>query len=424
MTATLFIAFVAFVLLGVPVSFVLGIASLIALVFIGGYPLQIVVQRMFTAVDSFALMAIPFFMLAGGLMDKGGITRRIVDFANALVGFLRGGLAHIAIVSGVVLAGISGSAVADTAAIGSILVPEMTKRGYDRDFSAAMVASAGIIGPIIPPSIPMIIYGVIAQISIGDLFMAGIVPGLLIGVGLMFVAYRVAVKRGYPTEERLSNAEKWQRLKNAIWAILMPLIIIVGIRGGIFTPTEGGVVASVYGLLVGMFIYKELKPKDLPKILGDAVISTASVSFLIATASLFSWILGSERIPQAIAAFFLSISTNKYVILFLINVLLLIVGMFLDVAPAIILLMPVLLPLVSSLGVDLVHFGLIVTLNLAIGLLTPPVGTALYVACNIAKVSLADISKAVLRFIAVILVVLFLVTYVPAVTLWVPHLFK
>lgn len=424
MTATLFIAFVVFVLLGVPVSFVLGIASLIALVFIGGYPLQIVVQRMFTAVDSFALMAIPFFMLAGGLMDKGGITRRIVDFANALVGFLRGGLAHIAIVSGVVLAGISGSAVADTAAIGSILVPEMTKRGYDRDFSAAMVASAGIIGPIIPPSIPMIIYGVIAQISIGDLFMAGIVPGLLIGVGLMFVAYRVAVKRGYPTEERLSNAEKWQRLKNAIWAILMPLIIIVGIRGGIFTPTEGGVVASVYGLLVGMFIYKELKPKDLPKILGDAVISTASVSFLIATASLFSWILGSERIPQAIAAFFLSISTNKYVILFLINVLLLIVGMFLDVAPAIILLMPVLLPLVSSLGVDLVHFGLIATLNLAIGLLTPPVGTALYVACNIAKVSLADISKAVLRFIAVILVVLFLVTYVPAVTLWVPHLFK
>lgn len=424
MTATLFIAFLVFVLLGVPVSFVLGIASLIALVFIGGYPLQIVVQRMFTAVDSFALMAIPFFMLAGGLMDKGGITRRIVDFANALVGFLRGGLAHIAIVSGVVLAGISGSAVADTAAIGSILVPEMTKRGYDRDFSAAMVAAAGIIGPIIPPSIPMILYGVVAQVSIGDLFMSGIVPGLLIGAGLMLVAYRVAVKRGYPTEERLSNAEKWQRFKNAIWAILMPLIIIVGIRGGIFTPTEGGVVASVYGLLVGMFIYKELKPKDLPKILGDAVISTASVSFLIATASLFSWILGSERIPQAIAAFFLSISTNKHVILFLINVLLLIVGMFLDVAPAIILLMPVLLPLVSSLGVDLVHFGLIVTLNLAIGLLTPPVGTALYVACNIAKVSLADISKAVLRFIAVILVVLFLVTYVPAVTMWVPHLFK
>lgn len=424
MTATLFVTFVIFVLLGVPISFVLGIASLIALVFIGGYPLQVVVQRMFTAVDSFALMAIPFFMLAGGLMDKGGITKRIVDFANALVGFLRGGLAHIAIVSGVVLAGISGSAVADTAAIGAILVPEMTKRGYDRDFSAAMVAAAGIIGPIIPPSIPMILYGVVAQVSIGDLFMAGIIPGLLIGTGLMAVAYYVAVKRNYPTEERLSNQERWRRFKDAIWALLMPLIIIVGIRGGIFTPTEGGVVASVYGLIVGMFVYKELKPRDLPKILGEAVISTASVSFLIATASLFSWILGSERIPQAIAAFFLSISTNKYVILFLINVLLLIVGMFLDVAPAIILLMPVLLPLVSSLGVDLVHFGLVVTLNLAIGLLTPPVGTALYVACNIAKVSLVDISKAVLRFIAVILVVLFLVTYVPGITMWVPHLFK
>lgn len=424
MTATLFVTFVIFVLLGVPVSFVLGIASLIALVLIGGYPLQVVVQRMFTAVDSFALMAIPFFMLAGGLMDKGGITKRIVDFANALVGFLRGGLAHIAIVSGVALAGISGSAVADTAAIGAILVPEMTKRGYDRDFSAAMIAAAGIIGPIIPPSIPMIVYGVIAQVSIGDLFMAGIVPGLLIGTGLMAVAYYVAIKRNYPTEERLSNAERWRRFKDAVWALLMPLIIIVGIRGGIFTPTEGGVVASVYGLIVGMFVYKELKPRDLPKILGEAVISTASVSFLIATASLFSWILGSERIPQAIAAFFLSISTNKYVILFLINILLLIVGMFLDVAPAIILLMPVLLPLVSSLGVDLVHFGLIVTLNLAIGLLTPPVGTALYVACNIAKVSLVDISKAVLRFIAVILLVLFLVTYVPGITMWVPHLFK
>lgn len=424
MTATLFLCFVVFVLLGVPISFVLGIAAIITLVFIGGYPIQVIVQRMFTAVDSFPLMAIPFFMLAGSLMDRGGITRRIIDLANALVGFLRGGLAHVAIISGVILAGISGSAVADTAAIGSILVPEMSRRGYSREFSGAVVSAAGIIGPIIPPSIPMIIYGVLAQTSIGDLFIGGILVGLLIAIGFMIVAYWTAVKHNYPTEMKVPLKEVWARFKSAIWALFMPVIIIGGIRGGIFTPTEGGVVAAVYGLFMGLFVYKELKLRDLPEILGEAVISTAVVSFLIATASLFSWILASERIPQAVAAAFLAISNNKYVILFLINILLLIVGMFLDVAPALILFMPVLLPLVSSMGVDLVHFGVVVTLNLAIGLLTPPVGTALYVACNIAKVPLGTLSLAVLRFIAVVLIVLFLATYIPGIVLWLPNALK
>ncbi|HHV08442.1 MAG TPA: TRAP transporter large permease [Firmicutes bacterium] len=422
MIGILFGVFIILVVFGVPVSFTLGVAAIVALVVFGGYPLQVVVQRMFTAVDSFALMAIPFFMLAGSLMDHGGITRRIIDFASALVGHFQGGLAHVVALTGVVMGGISGSGVADTAAIGSIMVPEMTRRGYDKAFSAALVACAGSIGLIIPPSIAMIIYGVVAQVSIGDLFLAGIVPGVLIGLGLMLVSSYVAKRDGYPTEPYVPWPEKIKSFKNAIWALIMPLIIIVGIRGGIFTPTEGGVVAAVYGLVVGMFVYKEIDWRDLPEIFSETVISTAVVTFLICTASLFGWVLASERIPQAIAESILSISSNKYMILLMINVLLLIVGMFLDSGPAIILLAPVLLPLAKSLDINLVHFGLVMVINLTIGLLTPPVGTALYVSCNISQLPLADVSKAVLKFIAVMFTVLILITYVPQLIMWVPNM--
>ncbi len=418
MAGILFASFIIFIIFGVPIAFVLGIASLLAMVFVGDYPLQILIQRLFAAADSFPLMAIPFFMLAGALMNAGGITSRIIDFALALVGSIRGSLAQVVSVTGVILGGISGSGVADTAAIGSIMVPEMAKRGYDKSFSAALVASAGSIGLIIPPSIALIIYGVTTQASIGDLFLAGFVPGLLIAFGLMIVSYVVARKNNYPTEGSVSWAEKGRRFKNAIWALIMPIIIIVGIRGAIFTPTEGGAVAAVYAFIVGKFIYKQLKWSDLPDVFAKSAINTAVISFIIATTSLFGWLLTSEQIPQRISEALLSVSDDRIVILLIINLILLVSGMFLDSGPAIILLAPILAPVAASLDVSMVQFGLIMVVNLTIGLLTPPVGTALFVASNVSGEPMGKLSKAMIKFWCVMLTVLLLITYVPALTEW------
>lgn len=417
MTAILFGAFVVLVILGIPISFVLGIAATLGLVAAGNYPMQVVIQRMFAAVNSFPFMAIPFFMIAGEVMSRGGITKRIIDFALALVGRFKGSLGHVTALTGVIMGGISGSGVADTAAIGSLMVPEMVRRGYDKPFSAALTTAAGTIGLIIPPSIAMILYGVTAQVSIGDLFLSGIVPGVLIGLGFMLVSYVVARRENYPVEKPFSWREKLLRFKDAIFALMMPVIIIGGIRGGIFTPTEGGAVAAVYAIVVSLFIYREMTFKDLFSALVEAGKKTAVIGFLIATSSLFSWILASERIPEQITTFIISLTENKYMVLFLINVLLLLVGMILDSGPAIILLVPILVPVANSLGIDLVQFGLIMVINLTIGLLTPPVGTALYVACNISGLPLLTLSKAVLKFLVVMLVVLFLVTYVPTLAL-------
>ncbi|MDR2788401.1 MAG: TRAP transporter large permease [Candidatus Accumulibacter sp.] len=418
MTTVLFGVFIILVAIGVPISFVLGIASLAAMYFVADYPMQVVVQRMFAGVDSFALMAIPFFMLAGSLMEKGGITSRIIRFALSLVGSLKGALAHVVAIAGVIMGGISGSGVADTAAIGTIMVPEMSKRGYHTPFSAALVAASGSIGLIIPPSIAMILYGVSSGSSIGDLFVAGFLPGALIALGFMLVSHILATKRGYPTEPPMSGAQRWASFRESIWALMMPVIIIVGIRMGVFTPTEGGVVAAVYAFLIGKFVYKELDWSSFPEILSSATANTAVISFLIATASLFGWLLASEQIPQQISDAILSISSNKYVILLLINLLLMVVGMFLDSGPAIILLVPVLVPVAQSLGVNLTQFGLLMVINLTIGLLTPPVGTALYVSSNVSKVPLARLSTAILPFIGVMLIVLMMVTYIPQMTTW------
>lgn len=418
MTTVLFGVFVVLVLVGVPVAFVLGIASLAAMYFVADYPLQVVVQRMFAGVDSFPLMAIPFFMLAGALMEKGGITRRIIAFALSLVGGLRGALAHVVTLSGVIMGGISGSGVADTAAIGTLMVPEMKNRGYHLPFSSALIAASGSIGLIIPPSIAMILYGVASGSSIGDLFVAGFLPGVLIAAGFMLISARAARQYDYPTEPPMNGAERWRCFKHSIWALMMPVIIIFGIRMGVFTPTEGGVVAAVYAIVIGRFVYRELEWRDFPDIFAEATSNTAVISFLIATASLFGWLLANEEIPQQISETILSLSDNKYMILLMINLLLLAVGMFLDSGPAIILLVPVLVPVAQSLDVNLTQFGLMMVINLTIGLLTPPVGTALYVASNISKVPLARLSGAVLPFIGVMLAVLMLITYVPQLTLW------
>ena len=419
MTIVLFSVFAVLVFIGVPIAFVLGISSLTAMYFVADYPMQVVVQRMFTGIDSFPLMAIPFFMLAGALMEKGGITSRIIGFALSLVGRLRGALAHVVAIAGVIMGGISGSGVADTAAIGSIMIPEMEKRGYHLPFSSSLVAASGSIGVIIPPSITMILYGVSSGSSIGDLFMAGFLPGILIALGFMAVSYFIALKRNYPSESPMTAKQKWLSLRESIWALMMPVLIIVVIRMGVCTPTEGGVLAAVYAIVIGKFVYKELKWTDFPNILAEATANTAVISFLIGTASLFGWLLASEQIPRHISEAILSISSNKYVILLLINVTLLIVGMFLDSGPAIILLVPVLVPVAQSLDVNLTQFGLLMVINLAIGLLTPPVGTALYVASNISKVPLSKLSVAILPFIGVMLTVLMMITYIPQLTTWV-----
>ncbi|GHU19500.1 hypothetical protein FACS189475_06820 [Betaproteobacteria bacterium] len=413
----LFGCFFLFLFMGLPIGFGLALASLVAIYFFD-YPLTVFTQRMFTAVDSFPLMAIPLFMLAGVLMSHGGITRRIIDFTLAFVGGIRGSLGHVVAISGVIMGGISGSGVADAAALGSVMIPEMKKRKYQPEFSAALVACSGSIGLIIPPSIAIIIYGVTAQASIGDLFMAAAGPGVLIGLGFLLYSYYFAVKNKYPSEGAVPSPEKWRRFKDAVWALMMPIIIIGGIRGGIFTATEGGAVIAVYALLVGVFVYKEITLKKLPGICIEAAASTAIIATIIAATSLFGWLLASEQIPLKITKALLGVTDNPYLLLLLINLLLLVVGMFIDSGPAIMLLAPILVPVAVKMGVHPVQFGLVMVINLTIGLLTPPVGTAMYVASNISGVPIPRLSRALVPFWGVMLFVLMLVTYIPAMTSW------
>ncbi|SEN72090.1 C4-dicarboxylate transporter, DctM subunit [Loktanella fryxellensis] len=325
----LFGGFALFLLMGLPVAFGIALAGLAGILY-QDFPMALFGQRLFASVDSFPLMAIPLFMLAGSLMSHGGITRRIINLALALVGNIRGSLAHVVSVSGVIMGGISGSGVADVAALGSVMIPEMKKRNYDAGFSAALVACSGSLGLIIPPSIAIIIYGVSTQSSIGDLFMAAIAPGLLIGLLFAVYSYFYARKHGYPVEGRVTGAEKWQRFKEASWALMMPIIIIGGIRMGVFTPTEGGAVVATYALFVGVFVYKEITLRNIPQICIEAAIGTAVIAAIIAATSLFGWLLTNAQLPQAIAGAILGLTENRTLLLLLITGMLLVVGMFLD----------------------------------------------------------------------------------------------
>ncbi|MCL5045456.1 MAG: TRAP transporter large permease, partial [Actinobacteria bacterium] len=333
MAVLILVVFLLFIL-GVPITFALGAVSLLGLL-ITGTPLTVLVQRMFTGLDSFPLVAVPLFILAGGLMSVGGISRRLVDFAQMLVGHFTAGLAMVSVVAAMFFSAVTGSAIADTAAIGGLMIPAMIEEGYDRRFSAALLASAGSIGPIIPPSIPMVLYGVMASASIAELFMGGVVPGVMMGLALMAISYYVGRKRGYRGRARLATPREILRgLQDAVLAMLMPLIIIGGILGGVFTATESGVIAVVYALILGMFVYRELKLSDLPKILLDTAVTTGTVLIVIGTASLFTWFLTIQQIPQSLAQSIVSFTSNKYLILLLINVILLIVGTFIDTISA------------------------------------------------------------------------------------------
>ncbi|RKL63661.1 TRAP transporter large permease [Thermoanaerobacteraceae bacterium SP2] len=419
----LFISFAVFLILNIPIAVALGLATGAA-VLTSNMPLTLVVQRIFASNDNFPLMAIPFFMLAGSVMTKGGVSKRLVAFADALVGWLTGGLGIVATLAGMFFAAISGSSAATTAAIGPILFPEMEKRGYNREFAAAIVAAAGETGIIIPPSVTMVVYGVIAGVSIGDLFLGGFGPGILMGLSMAALIYFVAKRHNYGGTKWAGLANVGKTFAQSIWGLLMPIIILGGIYGGIFTPTEAAAVAVVYGLFVGFFIYKDLKLSDLPKIVEDSVKSTAVVMFIMDAAGLFSWIITSQQVPVMLANYFVSLTNNPTTILMLINILLLIVGCFLNASAAVTILAPILVPVVTQMGIDPVFFGVLMVVNLAIGTITPPVGVDLFVATTIAKIPLERISRAIVSFLVVLILDLIVITYVPGIVMWVPNMVK
>jgi len=424
MTVTiLFIALAILLLLNVPIAVALGLSTALS-IWYSDLPLTIVVQRMLSSNDSFPLMAIPFFIMAGSCMSQGGVSKRLVIFADSLFGWLTGGLGIVAQITGIFFSAISGSSAATTAAVGGVMFPEMEKRGYDRSFSAAIIAAAGETGIIIPPSVPMVVYGVIAGVSIGDMFLAGVVPGLLMGIALCFLIYFKSKKMGYGGEKFKGGANVLKSFREAVWGLLMPVIILGGIYGGIFTATEAAVVAVVYGLVVGFFIYKDLKISDLPKIFESTVIGTAVVMFIMNAAGLFSWVITREQFPAQLAAYFISLSSDPIVYLMLINVLLFIVGCLLNASAAITILTPILAPIAIKLGIDPVFFGVIMTTNLAIGCITPPVGVDLFVASSISKVSMTKLSSAIISFVVVLVVVQIVITYVPGLVMWLPNALK
>jgi C4-dicarboxylate transporter DctM subunit len=422
MEVILFSSFVLLAVLGLPIAVVLGLSAAAGLVLGTDIPLTVVAQRMFTSTSSFPLMAIPFFMIAGALMEGGGISRRLINLANTLMGATTGGLAMVAILTCMFFAAISGSGPATVAAIGSIMIPAMVRAGYDIAFASAIMAAAGSIGIIIPPSIPMVTYGVVGGVSIGALFLGGVIPGLIYGGALMVVAYWIARKRGYKGTGTFSFKALFVATKDAFWALLMPVIILGGIYGGIFTPTEAACVAVFYGLIVGFFVYRELKFGDLKKLLVNSAVSTSIVMFIIATASVFGWIMASEQIPDKVAEAFIEFSDNPIVILLLLNVLLLIIGCFMETNAIIIILAPIFLPLVTQMDIDPIHFGVMMVVNTAIGQVTPPLGVNLFVACGLSKISIESISKAALPMLLAMIVAVLIITYVPSTVMFLPDL--
>jgi len=386
----IFSCFVVLLIIGAPIGVALGLSSAVVLYAVMDIPLIVVAQRMFTAVDSFSFMALPFFMLAGAFMSAGGVTKRLVIFANALVGFIAGGLALVVAVSGMFFAAISGSSAATTAAIGVSMIDEMVKKGYKKDFAAAVVASGGTVGIVIPPSITMVVYGVIAGVSIGDLFLGGFLPGILMGTSMCVVSYIICRRAGFKGEGKPSLINILRSFKDSFFALMMPVIIIGGIYGGVFTPT-------------GFFVYKELKIKDLPSVILKAAVSTTVIMFIVGAANLFGWILTNAQVPHKIGMMFASISSSPIVFLMLVNVLLLFIGTLINASAAVVILTPILLPVAISMGINPVFFGVLAVVNLAIGCITPPVGLDLFVVTAITKVPIEKVTKAILPYLLVLL---------------------
>ena len=417
-------AFIGLMLIGMPISFACGVAAVIATLMLPGVDNATIVQRMLTALNTFPLLAVIFFVFAGTLMARGGVASRLVKMAEVLVGWLPGSLAQIVCVASMFFGGVTGSAVAEVSSIGSMMIPAMVKDGYSRRFATAIVLTAATMGPIIPPSIGMIVYAHVAgSVSIAALFMAGVVPGILIGVSLMaasFVHGKLYHQKKLPVLER---REKIIRVFDGLAGVFTMVIILGGIISGIFTATEAGAAACVYALFLTIVVYKEIKPGDLPQIIWECCLTNAVVMMLIATCSVFSWILTYENLPRMLADNFFNLIPSKWAFLIILNLFLLLVGMFMDMTPALIMLVPMLLPLAQKFQIDLVHLGLIMVINLSYGLTTPPVGTALFVALKVGNISMEKIIAPMLPLLACMLVVLLIVTYFPEVYWWVPRSF-
>ncbi|MDD4844284.1 MAG: TRAP transporter large permease [Anaerotignum sp.] len=412
MSLILFGVFFLCLAIGVPVAFSIGLAA-VAVLFAGGVDRLVIVQRMFAASDSFSLIAIPFFIFAGDLLASGAISKRLVAFAESLVGGIRGGLSIVSVVAGMFFAAISGSGAATTAAVGATLIPELEERGYNPESSAALIASAGTIGVVIPPSVPMVLYAVVAEQSVTKLFQNGFLPGVLMGLMLIAISLWQAYKFDYPKGTPFSLRNVWATLKRSIWGLLMPLIILGGIFSGYFTPSEAAVIAVVYALIVSAFVYKDLTWKSLYKIMVGSIKTSAIIMIIIGCSGVFGWVLANWKIPETIATGVLSVSSNKLVIMFLVSVIVLIAGVFMETSSAVIILTPVFLPLMKALDVNLIHFGILFTVGIAIGMITPPVAINLFVASSITGMPIERISRAVVPYLVGLIIIFFLIVYVP-----------
>jgi len=418
----LFAVFIVLLVSGMPVAFCLLLSAICSAIY-AGIPLSVIFQRMFGGLDNFVLLAIPFFIFMGNIMEQGGMAKKVVQFSNIIIGRIKGGLAGVNVLASMFFAGISGSAVADTSSIGSMLIPMMNEEGYDKNFSAAITATSSTIGLIIPPSNAIIIYSfAVGGLSVAKLFSAGIIPGILVGLGLILTGYIISVKENYPSHPTPSLKETIKIIKETSLSLLLVLIIVGGILGGVFTATEAAVFGVVYSFIISFFIYKNIKIKDMKYILKKTIKTSSVVLILLATSTAFSYILSYERIPELVCEALINISDNKIVILIIINILLLFVGTFMDMAPAILIFTPIFLPVVQEVGMDPIHFGIMMLINLCVGLCTPPVGTVLFVAMGIAETTMDKLIKPLMYFIIPMLIVLLLVTYWPAVSMFIPNL--
>jgi tripartite ATP-independent transporter DctM subunit len=417
----LLLFFIILLVVGAPIAVAMGFSSMLVCVIFQAYPTLAIVHKIAAGVDSYVLISIPFFILAGEIMNTGGITNRIFNFANLLVGRIPGGMGHTNVFASIIFSGMSGSAVADTGGLGMIEMKAMTDKGYDKEFSAAVTCASATIGPIIPPSIPLVVYGAMAEVSVGALFMGGILPGLMMGLTLMIMIYFISLKRHYPTRDKIAFTDKMVICKQAILPLLTPIIVIGGILTGVMTPTEAAIIASAYALFLSI-LYKEISYESLKNIFYRSVINSATILFIIASATAFSWVLSVEGIPQQVTAFILTVTDNPVLILLVLNVVLLIMGMFMEGLSILTIIVPFLLPLMKAVGIDPVHMGIMVVLNVMIGLSTPPVGMSLFVIKKITNVDMGKLYKEIIPLLIPLFVVLILVTYVPAISMTIPNL--
>jgi tripartite ATP-independent transporter DctM subunit len=422
MILVMVLLFLALLVFGFPVAFSLGIPAVLYIMVDGTIPDFMATQNMVSGVNSYPLLAVPFFIFAGNLMNFSGVTTRIFDFSTKWVGHIKGGLAHVNVLASIIFAGMSGTAVADAGGLGIIEIKAMRDAGYDDDITIGITAASSTVGPIIPPSMVAVIYGTVASASIGRLLVGGLIPGILMGIALMVQIYFMAGKHRYPIAEKASFRDRLISFHTAFWSILTPLIILGGIGSGVFTPTEAAGIACAYAVVLGFCIYRELTPKLFWEAVRSSAYATAQMLFIVAAATLFAWILAKEQIPQVVAQFLLTKIHNYYVLLFLINIVLLIVGCFMETVAAINILVPVFMPLIEQMGIDPIHFGMIMILNLVIGCITPPFGTVLFILSSVAKTPIDKVARATFKFYPSLLVVLILVTYIPQITLFLPDI--